>query len=92
MVDEWLDENIDQICANPKSKTEITYHEKMALKEKLLQEAEKLTHDMNLRRKYRNLDMCNDKVKGKQDFFGRNLFVEEAIEKNYSALVSREYK
>ena len=47
---------------------------------------------MNLRRKYRNLDMCNDKVKGKQDFFGRNLFVEEAIEKNYSALVSREYK
>ena len=27
-------------------------------------------------------------INGKQDFYGRNIFIEEAIEKNYSSLLN----
>ena len=64
------------------------YHQKKMIKEHLLQEAEKLTKQKTIKRKQRQINIVKQSINGKQDFYGRNIFIEEAIEKNYSSLLN----
>ena len=70
-------------------KDQITFKKKEMMKEYIMQVAEQITKDSMMQKRKSYLKNFKRTMKAKQDYNGRNVYVEESVEKYYNALKFR---